>query len=119
MGGCRPLHSTSFTTGTRPVGSIGPAWLPPADLVSGEANVERWCCRPPHSTSFTTGARPVGSIGPAWLPHADLVSVEVNVEGGVLPSASLNFLHHRRKTGGIDRASLAAARRPRVGGGKR
>jgi hypothetical protein len=39
-GYCRPLHSTSFTTGARPVGSIGQAWQPPADLASVGTNVE-------------------------------------------------------------------------------
>jgi hypothetical protein len=37
----------------------------------------------------------------------------------VRASQPLNFLHHRHEAGGIDRASLAAARRPCVGGGNR
>jgi hypothetical protein len=84
-GYCRPLHSTSFTTGTRPVGSIGQAWQPPADLVSVGANVKRGVLPPHHSTSFTTGTRPVGSTGQMWQPPADLVSVGANVKRGVLP----------------------------------
>jgi len=174
VGCCRRHPSTSFTTGTRPVGSIrrqtlrgvlssaplnllhhrhktgGIDWLRqtlcgggavrstqlPSPPARGRWDRQGKCGRrPPTSRRWRqtlSGGGAVRSTQLASPPARDRWDRQGKCGSrlptlrrwgqtlsGVLPSAPLNLLHHRHETGGIDRASVAAARRPCVGGGKR
>jgi len=93
-GCCRLHHSTSFTTGTRPVGSTGQMWQPPADLASVGANVE-WgavvrttqLASPPAQGRWDRLVE--ASAGMARLDNTDLCAWYLIVGAACLPLAGL------------------------------